>query len=192
MDNSNTMDAANSLHDFPNTVALVERNTMPQGISLIDPAAVTKSSKQDLMALVMEIEKADNCVRANACNKLQVIAEQIRFLQRQAEGILLEAERNAKLHHVPCNFVKQPGHIYHLYQRESGQRYFSMLSPEEWGSSAPSQNYMGSFRLEQDRSWTPLSQLQAKNDELKLIGKFLPSDTTANTFLQSVMLSTST
>ncbi|XP_018378165.1 PREDICTED: uncharacterized protein C1orf50 homolog isoform X2 [Trachymyrmex cornetzi] len=191
MDNSNRMDAANSLHDFSNT-ALVERNTMPQGISLVDPAAVAKSSKQDLMALVTEIEKADNCVRANACNKLQVIAEQIRFLQRQAEGILLEAERNAKLHHVPCNFVKQPGHIYHLYQRESGQRYFSMLSPEEWGSSAPSHNYMGSFRLEQDRSWTPLSQLQVKNDELKLIGKFLPSDTTANTFLQSVMLSTST
>ncbi|KYM79696.1 Uncharacterized protein C1orf50 like protein [Atta colombica] len=190
MDNSNT-DAANSLHDFPNTVALVERNIMPQGISLVDPAAVAKSSKQDLMALVTEIEKADNCVRANACNKLQVITEQIRFLQRQAEGILLEAERNAKLHHVSCNFVKQPGHIYHLYQRESGQRYFSMLTPEEWGSSAPSQNYMGSFRLEQDRSWTPLSQLQAKNDELKLIGKFLPSDTTANTFLQSVMLSTS-
>jgi hypothetical protein len=59
-----------------------------------------------------------------------VIADQIRFLQKQAEGILLEAEQNAKLHHIPCNFVKQPGHIYHLYQRKSGQFYFSMLSPE--------------------------------------------------------------
>lgn len=38
-------------------VTLVERNTMPQGISLIDPAAVAKSSKQDLMALVTEIKK---------------------------------------------------------------------------------------------------------------------------------------
>jgi len=184
------MDAADSV--FSNKVALVERNIVPQGISLIDPTAVAKSSRQDLMALVAEIEKADNCIKANACNKLQVIAEQIRFLQRQAEGILLEAERNAKLHHVACNFVKQPGHIYHLYQRESGQFYFSMLSPEEWGSSAPLQNYKGSFRLEQDRSWTPLSQLQAKNDELNLLEKFLPSDTTTNAFLQSVMLSTST
>lgn len=59
-----------------------------------------------------------------------MIADQIRFLQKQAESILLEAERNAKLHHVACNFVKQPGHIYHLYQRDSGQFYFSMLSPE--------------------------------------------------------------
>ncbi|XP_071639328.1 uncharacterized protein C1orf50 homolog [Temnothorax longispinosus] len=190
MDNNSTMDATNSLHDLSNK-ALVERNIMPQGISLIDPAAVAKASQQDLKALVAEIEKADNCIKANACNKLQVIAEQIRFLQKQAEGILLEAQRNAKLHHAACNFVKQPGHIYHLYQRESGQLYFSMLSPEEWGSSAPSQNYKGSFRLEQDRSWTPLSQLQTKNDELNLIENFLPSDTTTNTFLQSVMLNSS-
>ncbi|XP_012536039.1 uncharacterized protein C1orf50 homolog [Monomorium pharaonis] len=185
MNNSNTMDAA----DYSsNKVTLVERNTMPLGLPLVDPAAVTKSSQQDLMALVAEIEKADDCIKANACNKLQVIAEQIKFLQRQAEGILLEAERNAKLHHVPCNFVKHPNHIYHLYQRESGQLYFSMLSPEEWGSSAPLQNYKGSFRLEQDRSWTPLSQLQAKNDELNLLQKFLPSNTTTNAFLNSVML----
>lgn len=74
--------------------------------------------------------QADSCIKANVCNKLQVIAEQIRFLQKQTESILLEAARNAKLHHVACNFVKQPGHVYHLYQRESGQLYFSMLSPE--------------------------------------------------------------
>jgi len=30
---------------------------MPQGTSLVDPATVAKSSKQDLMALVTEIEK---------------------------------------------------------------------------------------------------------------------------------------
>ena len=44
-------------------VALVERNIMPQGTSLVDPATVAKSSKQDLMALVTEIEKVyDICV----------------------------------------------------------------------------------------------------------------------------------
>ncbi|XP_071579668.1 uncharacterized protein C1orf50 homolog [Temnothorax nylanderi] len=120
-----------------------------------------------------KLEEEDNCIKANSCNKLQVIAEQIRFLQKQSEGILLEAERNAKLYHVACNFVKQPGHIYHLYQRESGQLYFSMLSSEEWGSLAPSQNYKGSFRLEQDRSWTPLSKLRIKNDELNLFKNLL-------------------
>lgn len=184
MDNDSTMSAADSLHDFSNR-ALVERNIVPQGISLVDPAAVAKSSQQDLMALVAEIEKADNCIKNNVCNKLQVIAEQIRFLQKQTESILLEAARNANLHHVACNFVKQPGHVYHLYQRESGQLYFSMLSPEEWGNSIPSQSYKGSFRLEQDRSWTSLSHLQAKDGELNLLEKILSSDMSTNTILHS-------
>ncbi|KAL0117804.1 hypothetical protein PUN28_008890 [Cardiocondyla obscurior] len=184
MDDHSTVDTSTE-NNFSNQ-ALVERNVKPQGLTLLDPAAVAKSSRQDLMALVAEIEKADSCVKANAYNKLQVIAEQIKFLQKQAKDILLEAERNAKLHYVACNFVKQTGHIYHLYQRESGQFYFSMLSPEEWGNSAPSQIYKGSFRLEHDRSWTPLSQLQVKDNELNFLQKLLPSDTTTNDFWQSI------
>ncbi|KYM95124.1 Uncharacterized protein C1orf50 like protein [Cyphomyrmex costatus] len=158
---------------------------MPQGISLVDPTAVRKSSKQNLMALVAEIEKADICVKNNTCNKLQIIANQIRFLQRQAECVLFETKRNVTFNHIPCNFVKQPGHIYHLYKRESGQFYFSMLSPEEWGNLAPLQDYKGSFRLEQDHSWTALDQLQDKNDDSNLLERFLPSDAT---FIESIML----
>ncbi|GAB1867048.1 hypothetical protein CAJAP_08127 [Camponotus japonicus] len=186
------MDAA-GLHDSSNKAALVERNILPQGISLINPTAVAKSSRQDLIALVTEIEKADMYIKANTCNKLQVIAEQIRFLQKQAESILLEAEQNVKLHHAACNFVKQPGHTYHLYQRESGQVYFSMLSPEEWGNSAPSQSYIGSFRLEHDQSWTPISKLQAKDNELNLFKNLLSSNNkVTNTILQDVIVNTNT
>ncbi|XP_032684930.1 uncharacterized protein C1orf50 homolog [Odontomachus brunneus] len=191
MDNDDTMDTVVGLQNTAiKATNLVERNIVPQGIPLVDPTAVAKSSRQDLTALVTEIEKADSCIKANAYNKLQVIAEQIKFLQKQAEGILLEAERNAKLHHVACNFVKQPGQVYHLYQRESGQFYFSMINPEEWGDFIPSQSYKGSFRLEHDRSWTPLSQLQIKNDELNMFKKFLPDSTSTNTLLHNVMLNT--
>jgi len=59
-----------------------------------------------------------------------MIAEQVHFLQQQAHKVLLEANENLKLHHAACNFHKIPGHIYHLYERSSGQQYFSMLSPE--------------------------------------------------------------
>lgn len=89
-----------------------------------------KISRQDLIALAAEIEKADDFVKANACSKLQVIVNQIRYLKKQAENILIEADWNMKLHHVPCNFVKHPGHVYHLYQKETGQLYLSMISPE--------------------------------------------------------------
>jgi len=74
--------------------------------------------------------QADVTIRATVCSKLQMIAEQVHFLQQQAQKVLLEGKENLKLHHAACNFRKIPGHIYHLYERSSGQRYFSMLSPE--------------------------------------------------------------
>lgn len=52
------------------------------------------------------------------------------MLQSQAKRILEETEHNNSLHHAACNFQKVPGQIYHLYQNESGQNLFSMLSPE--------------------------------------------------------------
>lgn len=135
----------------------MERNLAPQGIPLLNAYTVARKSPHDLVELAMEIQKvhalrltfhlfmsrpsgflnslnsflqADSFVRANAQNKLHIIAEQMRFLQSQAKKVLLEAKEHASLHHAACNFVKNPGHVYHLYERESGQCYFSMLSPE--------------------------------------------------------------
>lgn len=55
---------------------------------------------------------------------------QVRFLQNQAKDILVEAKINSQLHHVACNFKKIPGNTYYLYKRQTGQTYFSMLSPK--------------------------------------------------------------
>lgn len=49
--------------------------------------------------------------------------------------VLDEANRDADLHHVACNIVKKPGNVYYMYRRESGQRYFSILSPKVGGYS---------------------------------------------------------
>ena len=43
---------------------------------------------------------------------------------------LEEAKRDSMLHHAACNLVKKPGQTYYLYERESGQKYFSLLSPQ--------------------------------------------------------------
>ncbi|XP_043522289.1 uncharacterized protein C1orf50 homolog isoform X1 [Frieseomelitta varia] len=159
--------------DLSTKAALVERNVQPQGILLNNPEAVGNVSQQDLIALATEIEKADNFVKLNACNKLQIIVDQIRYLKTQAENILTEADWNMKLHHVPCNFVKRPGHIYHLYQKETGQLYFSMISPQEWVASKLRvvQIYKGSYRLEHDQSWTPLEETDKKNKDTALLAE---------------------
>lgn len=54
----------------------------------------------------------------------------MKFLHESLQATIRQTERSQLLHKAACNFVKKPGHVYHLYSRPSGQKYFSMLSPE--------------------------------------------------------------
>ncbi|KAM7139038.1 uncharacterized protein C1orf50 homolog isoform 1-T1 [Macrochelys suwanniensis] len=137
-------------------VALVERGA--------DPG--------ELVALAQQVQQADEFIRANACNRLTVIAEQIRYLQEQARKVLDEANRDADLHHVSCNIVKKPGNIYYLYRRESGQRYFSILSPKEWGTSCPHE-FLGAYKLQHDMSWTSSENIEKRDAEISILDKLL-------------------
>ena len=56
-----------------------------------------KASPNDLVELAREVQKADTFVRATAGSKLQIIAEQIKFLQQQVRRY---ATINAMKQHV--------------------------------------------------------------------------------------------
>lgn len=84
--------------------------------------------------------------------KLQVVYDQIRRLQEEAQKMIAAAEDNARLHTASCRFTKRTGHVYHLYSTSESDAYFSMLSPAEWG--VPPHDYVGSYRLERDMTWT--------------------------------------
>ncbi|XP_037599101.1 uncharacterized protein C1orf50 homolog isoform X2 [Cebus imitator] len=116
--------------------------------------------------------QADDFIRANATNKLTVIAEQIQHLQEQARKILENAHRDADLHHVACNIVKKPGNIYYLYKRESGQQYFSIISPKEWGTSCP-HDFLGAYKLQHDLSWTPYEDIEKQDAKISMMDKLL-------------------
>lgn len=166
--------ALNTLQDatIP-TVTLVETNDKPLGFQLVNPFRTNKTgTSHDLVELAQNIQTADKFTKANVGNKLQVIAEQVRFLQEQARKILEEANESNDLHHVACNFVKRPGAIYHLYIRDSGQKFFSMISPDEWGNKCPHE-YLGTYRQEYDHSWTPLEKFKKKDEDLAFINKIL-------------------
>jgi hypothetical protein len=133
-------------------VALVERpSSADLGVQLVDSERSGRKTQSDLVELATQIQTADAFTRSNVCNKLQVIADQVRFLHEQARRILEETKEAENLHHfawydlkfnITCtilltffyfkqsNFKKVPGKVYYLYQRPSGQKYFAMLSPE--------------------------------------------------------------
>ncbi|CAL1535464.1 unnamed protein product [Lymnaea stagnalis] len=152
-------------------VSLVEPNSCPLGVQLVNCQRTNKTSdSSDLVELARAVQKADEFTKANAGSKLKVIADQIRHLQNQARKVLEEAKRNASLHHAACNLVKRPGTMYYLYERESGQSYLSILSPQEWGSACP-HNFLGAYRLEYDQSWTPITEIENRDQENALIDK---------------------
>ncbi|XP_046437055.1 uncharacterized protein C1orf50 homolog isoform X2 [Daphnia pulex] len=162
------------MEHFKNTsVALVERpSSADLGVQLVDSERSGRKTQSDLVELATQIQTADAFTRSNVCNKLQVIADQVRFLHEQARRILEETKEAENLHHFACNFKKVPGKVYYLYQRTSGQKYFAMLSPEEWGANCP-HTFLGGYRLEADMSWTPTSKVEKKDNELRLINQIL-------------------
>ncbi|XP_017069936.2 uncharacterized protein C1orf50 homolog [Drosophila eugracilis] len=140
---------------------LVERNPQLQ----LDPMRVSMHQEEDIIELAQQIQNADKQLKSSTCHKLGVIMDQIKMLQAQAMNILKESNLNQDLHSAACNFTKKPGQIYHLYQRASGQNYFSMLSPEEWNLSVD-QTFKGSYRLEYDLTWTPLDKIKEKDEKV--------------------------
>ncbi|XP_054734162.1 uncharacterized protein C1orf50 homolog [Anastrepha obliqua] len=157
---------------------LVERNPCPNGVHIVDPLRVSMHEKEDIISLATQIQNADKQLKSGTCQKLCVILDQIKMLQAQAMEIIKESEESQLLHNAACNFTKKPGHIYHLYQRSSGQSYFSMLSPEEWNDKVD-QKYLGSYRLEYDLSWTPLDKIKERDDKMNWAEKCLATTSLA-------------
>ncbi|XP_017687446.1 PREDICTED: uncharacterized protein C1orf50 homolog [Lepidothrix coronata] len=67
--------------------------------------------------------------------------------------------------------VQQPGNIYYMYRRESGQRYFSILSPKEWGTTP--HEFLGAYKLQHDMSWTPFEDIERRDAEIAILEKLL-------------------
>uniref|UniRef100_A0A3B5RB04 DUF2452 domain-containing protein n=1 Tax=Xiphophorus maculatus TaxID=8083 RepID=A0A3B5RB04_XIPMA len=153
---------------------LLTHITAPSGMELVSSYQTNRVG--DPMDPHSQVQKGDDFVKANACNKLTVIADQIRYLQEQAKKVLEEAKRDADLHHAACNIVKKPGNMYYLYQRPSGQKYFSIISPKEWGPSCP-HPFLGAFKLQPDMSWTPVDEVEKRDAELAVMGKLLSHQT---------------
>ena len=149
------------------------KGTVHSGHSRSAPYPVSRlGASVDLVDLVQQIATADSHINTRVSSKLQVIADQIRHLQAEARQVLESAQRDQELHRAQCNFKRIPGRTYHLYYRPDGSTYFSMLGPEDWGNKPPHQ-FKGSYRLENDMSWTSADQIDQPDDSRELVRRLL-------------------
>jgi hypothetical protein len=144
-----------------------------QGSDATSPYPVERGAPAfNLVDQAKEIETADRMINTQVGGKLKVIADQIKALQEEAQDVMESAQRDMELHKAKCNFQRQPGSIYHLYEKDDGSLYFSMLSPEDWNGQPP-HTFKGSFRLEPDYSWTPAEDIDQPDDTQALVNQLL-------------------
>lgn len=144
-----------------------EDRSAPYPVSRLAPAF-------ELVDLAKQISEADKMINTRVSSKLNVIADQIRHLQEEARQVLEDTQKDQQLHQAACNFQRQPGHIYHLYRKPDGRTWFSMLSPEDWRGQPPN-DYVGSYRLEADMSWTDMATVNEhdSDDTRELVKRLL-------------------
>jgi hypothetical protein len=122
--------------------------------------------------LAAELARAETLLSARTGAKLRVIADQIKALQAEARKVLEEAREEQALNRARCSFKRIPGHTYHLYRRPDGGTAFSMLSPQDWRGSPPHE-FLGSYRLEQDWSWTRAQDAGTGDETGELVAQLL-------------------
>lgn len=140
-------------------------NTSPYPVSRLAPQI-------ELVDIARQISEADAKINIRVSAKLKVIADQIKLLQEEAQNILEDAQKDQELHQADCNFIRIPGHVYHLYRKPQGRTYFSMLSPDEWQGNTPHE-FIASYRLETDMSWTLADHKHQEDDSRELINQLL-------------------
>lgn len=131
-------DKITTKHEGPQQATPYPQSRLSPPISPTDLTTVNESSVQ-LVKMGLE-------------GKLNLIAEQVKGLQRLGERLIMEAQNSIDMHNIPCSIAKKPGDVLHLYSRSDGSHFLSIIDPGEWGGMFTLE-FHGSYRLEHDMSW---------------------------------------
>ena len=93
--------------------------------------------------------------------QLDQIKQQVELLAAQAKRIQKRVEISESIYLADSGFKPLINHIYHLYEKESGDRVLSMVAPEEWGRSSKFK-FVATVKLLADHTW---DILESSDDE---------------------------
>lgn len=69
-------------------------------------------------------------------------------VRKQYNDLMLQFQYNDLVYNAKFNFEPNVGEMYHLYQKNNGETFLSILSPQECNF-----DFKGSFRLNSDKMW---------------------------------------
>lgn len=117
------------------------------GGSLIKPEDRGKIKSRALTAMEQQTEM-----------QLKQIQKQIELLAHQARAIQERADFSYKIYQADLGFEPFVGHIYHLYEKEEGGWFVSMIGPREWGRTQGHRHFVATVKLLADHTWEVLER----------------------------------
>jgi hypothetical protein len=70
-------------------------------------------------------------------------------MTKEYENLMSEIKMNERLYTASHNFEPISGETYHLYKKESGEEFISLISPHQWKKF----EFVGSYRFLSDGRW---------------------------------------
>jgi hypothetical protein len=93
--------------------------------------------------------------------QLRQIQEQIELLYKQAQEIKSRTDISVWIYQAQMGFNPLVGHVYHLYEKDDGKHFLSMVSPAEWGRSRSFKRFVATVKLLADHTWDILKKAEA-------------------------------
>ena len=85
--------------------------------------------------------------------QMEQIYEQMKLLAEQAKTIQDRTSISLDIYDAAVGFEPLIGETYYLYEKNSGEKLLSLVSPDEWGEKLPFKSYIATVALLADHTW---------------------------------------
>lgn len=102
----------------------------------------------NVSAPAIEVPDISNWKRISVSKINHQFKEKYRQIQAEYEAMMEQFEYSNLIYQSEFNFEPVLGEKYHLYKRENGATFLSIIAPNECNF-----NHLGSFQLDLDKMW---------------------------------------
>lgn len=95
-------------------------------------------------------------VEKQANQQISMLRKQAELIMQQVKDIETRVRIAEEIYAADINFEPVIGNVYHLYEKNGGQRVLSLISPDDWGKKMPFEAFVASVKLLGDRTWEVL------------------------------------
>lgn len=104
--------------------------------------------------------QAREAMKEQTEEQLKIIFEQMKVLAQQVQDIKKRVMVSDIIYNVKMSFHPVIGKNYFLYEQVNGERYLSLISPQEWGEKMGDQKYIAQVRLNADHTWKIIDTIE--------------------------------